>query len=57
MAVRDVSKEEATAAVDRVFDRCYRDLEPIGRIPQNAFKDGERIYVEASLLGYTEARR
>jgi len=49
-----VSKEEAEDAVDRVFDRCYPDLEPVGRIPRNPYLDGRRLYVEASLYGYTE---
>ena len=31
MAVRDVSFEEANKIIDKVFDRCYRDLEPFGR--------------------------
>ncbi len=31
MAVRDVTKEQAMEAIDRVFDRCYNDLEPFGR--------------------------
>ncbi|KAF6032635.1 XRCC6BP1 [Bugula neritina] len=54
LAVRNVSKEEAEDAVDRVFDRCYPDLEPVGRIPRNPYLDGRRLYVEASLYGYTE---
>ena len=31
MAVRDVSSQEADKIIDKVFDRCYNDLEPFGR--------------------------
>lgn len=31
MMSRDLSKEKALEAIDRVWDRCYNDLEPIGR--------------------------
>ena len=55
LSVRNVSKEEADAAVDRVFSKCYPDLEPVGRIPRNPHLDGRRLYVESSLYGYTEA--
>ncbi|XP_067930215.1 mitochondrial inner membrane protease ATP23 homolog [Watersipora subatra] len=54
LSVRNVSKEEADAAVDRVFDKCYPDLEPLGRIPRDVTIDARRLYVEASLYGYTE---
>lgn len=54
LTVRNIDKEEADAAVDRVFDRCYPDLEPVGRIPRNPVVDGRRIYIEASLYGYTQ---
>nr|XP_004652833.2 mitochondrial inner membrane protease ATP23 homolog [Jaculus jaculus] len=33
LAVRNISKEEAQKAVDDVFESCFNDLEPFGRIP------------------------
>ena len=55
LAVRNITVQEANDAVLRVFDKCYPDLEPVGRIPHNPFADGRRFYVEASLYGYTES--
>lgn len=52
MAVRDVTLEEATAAVDRVFTRCYNDLEPLGRRLRRNSNDQERIYRERYHYGY-----
>lgn len=33
LCVRDISESEAVAAVDRVFDTCFRDTDPFERIP------------------------
>jgi inner membrane protease ATP23 len=35
LAVRNVSREEAQKAVDEVFQTCFNDREPFGRIPHN----------------------
>ncbi|XP_016040854.1 mitochondrial inner membrane protease ATP23 homolog isoform X2 [Erinaceus europaeus] len=35
LAVRDISREAAQKAVDGVFESCFNDLEPFGRIPYN----------------------
>ncbi|XP_072124358.1 mitochondrial inner membrane protease ATP23 homolog isoform X2 [Mobula birostris] len=35
LAVRKVSQETAKKAVDDVFDSCFNDHEPFGRIPHN----------------------
>ncbi|KFQ40774.1 Mitochondrial inner membrane protease ATP23 [Mesitornis unicolor] len=43
LAVRKVSKETAEKAVDEVFDACFNDLEPFGRIPHSK-KDAKRAY-------------
>ncbi|XP_051464447.1 mitochondrial inner membrane protease ATP23 homolog isoform X2 [Apus apus] len=43
LAVRKVSKETAEKAVDEVFDACFNDLEPFGRIPHSK-KDARRAY-------------
>ncbi|KYN04546.1 Mitochondrial inner membrane protease ATP23 like protein [Cyphomyrmex costatus] len=52
MGVHKVSKEVADAAIERVFKKCYNDLEPIGRrIRRNSF-DMPRAHAEAHLYGY-----
>ncbi|KAG7320205.1 hypothetical protein KOW79_016058 [Hemibagrus wyckioides] len=35
LAVRKISKEDAVKTVDEVFDSCYSDHEPFGRIPHS----------------------
>ncbi|XP_069908634.1 mitochondrial inner membrane protease ATP23 homolog isoform X7 [Oryctolagus cuniculus] len=35
LAVRNISKEVAQKAVAEVFESCFNDLEPFGRIPHN----------------------
>lgn len=53
LAVRpDVSKEEARAAVDKVFTKCYNDLEPIGRRVRRNSADMMRAYTERGNYGY-----
>lgn len=52
MTARKVSKEEAMAAINRVFTRCYNDLEPIGRRIRKNSDDIRRIYDEGPLYGY-----
>ncbi|XP_040271667.1 mitochondrial inner membrane protease ATP23 homolog [Bufo bufo] len=36
MAARKISQEAAEKAVDEVFESCFHDREPFGRIPHNA---------------------
>ncbi|KGL72395.1 Mitochondrial inner membrane protease ATP23, partial [Tinamus guttatus] len=43
LAVRKVSKETAEKAVNEVFDACFNDLEPFGRIPYSK-SDAKRAY-------------
>lgn len=52
LAVRNVSEEEAEAAVNRVFSRCYADLEPIGRRIRRNSMDMYKAYMEAPYYGY-----
>lgn len=52
MAVRDLSNEEAKAAMDRVFTKCYNDLEPLGRRLRRNSRDIHRVYRERYLYGY-----
>ena len=46
-----VKSEVAKAAVNKVFDKCYKDLEPIGRRPINS-EDIDRANRERFLFGY-----
>lgn len=52
MAVHKVSAEVAEAAIDKVFTKCYDDLEPIGRRIRRNSMDMPRAYSEACLYGY-----
>ncbi|CAH1404562.1 unnamed protein product [Nezara viridula] len=52
IAVRNVSVDEAIAAVERVFPKCYNDLEPIGRRIKGGGADAKRAYAEGFLYGY-----
>lgn len=33
VSVKDISEQEATQVVDRVFDRCFIDTDPFERVP------------------------
>ena len=46
-----VSEKVAKESVDRVFDKCYADLEPIGRRAKNR-EDMAQAYYERYLFGY-----
>ncbi|KAG7153413.1 Mitochondrial inner membrane protease ATP23-like [Homarus americanus] len=43
---------EAREVVDRVFDRCYNDLEPIGRRIRRNSLDMHKAYKERYAYGY-----
>lgn len=51
-AVRPVTREIARAAVEKVFDKCYKDLEPIGRRVYRNNYSYDLAYAEAFLHGY-----
>ncbi|ELT95678.1 hypothetical protein CAPTEDRAFT_110443 [Capitella teleta] len=50
--VRDVDEAEAARVVDKVFDKCYGDMEPFGRIPRRKSNDMQRSFNEGYLYGY-----
>ncbi|KAL6440555.1 hypothetical protein ACFW04_003215 [Cataglyphis niger] len=52
MAVHEVTAEIADAAIERVFTKCYNDLEPVGRRIRRNSDDMPRAYAEAHLYGY-----
>lgn len=54
LAVRNVTKLEAIEAIERVFPRCYSDLEPIGRRIRRNSEDMYKAYQEAPYYGYGE---
>jgi inner membrane protease ATP23 len=54
LAVRKVTAEEALDSINRVFDKCYNDLEPIGRRVRRNSTDMQRAYLEAPLYGYSQ---
>ncbi|EFN77220.1 mitochondrial inner membrane protease ATP23 homolog [Harpegnathos saltator] len=53
MAVHKVKPEVAEAAIERVFTKCYNDLEPVGRRIRRNSEDMMRAYTEAYLYGYS----
>lgn len=52
LAVRDITKEEAINVIERVFPKCYNDLEPIGRRIRRNSADMKKAYFEGTLYGY-----
>lgn len=52
MGVHKVSAEVAEAAIEKVFTKCYNDLEPIGRRVRRNSLDMPRAYAEGHLYGY-----
>lgn len=52
LAVRKVTPNEAIDAIERVFPRCYNDLEPIGRRLRRNSADMHKAYLEAPMYGY-----
>lgn len=52
LAVRNVTTEQAMEAVERVFPKCYADLEPIGRRIKRNSADMFRAQAEGYLYGY-----
>ena len=52
LAVRKVTTDEAIDAIERVFPKCYADLEPIGRRLRRNSTDMHKAYLEGPLFGY-----
>ncbi|KAK7484322.1 hypothetical protein BaRGS_00024447 [Batillaria attramentaria] len=53
LMVRNVDKEKAMEIVDSVFEKCYNDMEPVGRRPRKGSRDPERALLEGLFYGYT----
>nr|XP_037281591.1 mitochondrial inner membrane protease ATP23 homolog [Rhipicephalus microplus] len=54
VVARGVSQEEARSAVDRIFDKCYNDLEPVGRRIRRNSPHMQWAYRERYHYGYDE---
>lgn len=54
VVARGVSEKEARDAVDRVFDKCYNDLEPVGRRIRRNSPHMQWAYRERYHYGYDE---
>ncbi|KAL5014119.1 hypothetical protein ScPMuIL_008389 [Solemya velum] len=52
--VRNVPMEKAREIVDNVFPKCYKDYEPVGRLPRKGSRDPERALLEGQMYGYTD---
>jgi len=54
LAVRKVSVDEAIDAVNRVFPKCYADLEPVGRRLKRNSTDAHKAYMDGRYYGYDD---
>ncbi|KAI8434809.1 hypothetical protein MSG28_003317 [Choristoneura fumiferana] len=52
LAVRQIGKAEAVDIIEKVFPKCYADLEPIGRRIRRNSEDMTRVLRDASYYGY-----
>lgn len=52
LAVRQITREEAIAVIEKVFPKCYADLEPIGRRIRRNSADMERAFADGKYFGY-----
>jgi len=56
MMARCVDQVTALESIDKVFDRCYNDLEPFGRIPRKGTRDMDLAMEEGVYFGYVPNR-
>lgn len=52
LAVRNITHDQAVDVIEKVFPRCYADLEPIGRRIRRNSKDMHKAYMEGPMYGY-----
>lgn len=50
--MRQIGKKEAVDIIEKVFPKCYEDLEPIGRRIRRNSDDMLRAFKEAAYYGY-----
>ncbi|CAF4937946.1 unnamed protein product [Pieris macdunnoughi] len=53
LAVRQIGKVDAVAVIEKVFPKCYNDMEPLGRRIRRNSEDIFRVQRDASYYGYT----
>ncbi len=56
LAVRNVELEHAKSIVEKVFEKCYNDREPFGRVMRRRSSDPQRMLSEGFLYGYSDSR-
>ncbi|CAD5124368.1 DgyrCDS12660 [Dimorphilus gyrociliatus] len=49
LMVRDIDLQQAATIVDEVFEKCYNDLDPVGRRIRKNSRDAERAFEESML--------
>lgn len=54
LATRQTTEKEAREAIERVFPKCYNDMEPIGRRIRRNSTDLQKAYMEAPYYGYLD---
>ncbi|XP_050295019.1 mitochondrial inner membrane protease ATP23 homolog [Anthonomus grandis grandis] len=54
MTVRNITKLQAVDAIERVFDKCYNDLEPVGRRLRRNSLDMYKAFEEGFYYGYDD---
>lgn len=52
LAVRQIGMKEAVEIIEKVFPKCYEDLEPIGRRIRRNSDDMLKAFKEAAYYGY-----
>ena len=48
----ELDRRQGSRIIDKVFDKCYNDLEPVGRRIRSRSNDAHRAYRERFLYGY-----
>ena len=56
LVVRNVAHEDGVKVINKVFDRCYNDLEPFGRHLRSNSKDPELALIESAMYGYSNKK-
>ncbi|XP_060535062.1 mitochondrial inner membrane protease ATP23 homolog [Cylas formicarius] len=52
LAARNVTEEEGMRAIERVFTKCYNDLEPVGKRLRRNSDDINKVYRDGFYYGY-----
>ena len=52
MSAKGLPLEQALASVEKVFPKCYADLEPFGLVPRRNSRDCNKVLYQACFLMY-----